>query len=89
VELGLVASLAQPGGNVTGLSSLAPELNSKRLEVLKDAVSSLARVGFLRGAGAGGAGNLQLKELRPAAVALKLKLEHASNRAPQRRQLIR
>ena len=48
VGAGLVASLARPGGNVTGLSSLAPELNSKRLEILKDAVPKLARVGLLR-----------------------------------------
>jgi ABC-type uncharacterized transport system substrate-binding protein len=41
VALGLVASLARPGGNVTGLSSLATELNSKRLEILKDAVPKL------------------------------------------------
>jgi putative ABC transport system substrate-binding protein len=72
VGAGLVASLARPGGNVTGLSSLVPELNSKRLEVLKDAVPKLARVGLLRQAGAS---DLQLKELRPAALALKLKLE--------------
>jgi len=72
VAAGVVASLARPGGNVTGNSSLAPELTSKRLEVLKDAIPKLARVGFLRGAGAS---DLQLKELRPAAVALKLKLE--------------
>jgi putative ABC transport system substrate-binding protein len=72
VGSGLVASLARPGGNVTGLASLSPELNSKRLEILKDAVPKLARVGFLWAAGAS---DLQLKELRPAAVALKLKLE--------------
>ena len=40
VGAGLVASLARPGGNVTGLSSLSPELNTKRLEILKDAVPS-------------------------------------------------
>jgi putative tryptophan/tyrosine transport system substrate-binding protein len=45
VGSGFVASLARPGGNVTGLSSLSPELNTKRLEVLKDAVPKLARVG--------------------------------------------
>src|SRR5215471_336758 len=72
VGFGLVASLARPEGNVTGNSSLVPELNSKRLEILKDAIPKLARVGFLRRAGAS---DLQLKELRPAAVALKLKLE--------------
>ena len=48
VGAGLVASLARPGGNVTGISGLSPELNSKRLEVLKDAVPKLARVGLLR-----------------------------------------
>ena len=53
VGAGLVASLARPGGNVTGLSSLAPELNTKRLEILKDAVPKLARVGLLRPPGAG------------------------------------
>src|SRR4030095_16984198 len=45
---GVVASLARPGGNVTGLSGLAVELNTKRLEILKDAVPKLARVGLLR-----------------------------------------
>jgi len=70
---GLVASLARPGGNVSGLSSLGTELNSKRLEVLKDAVPKLARVGILLPAPL--ASDLQLKELRPAALALKLKLE--------------
>ena len=74
VGLGLVASLARPGGNVTGLSNLAPELNTKRLEILKDAVPKLARVGLLWSPGASG-GDIQLKELRPAAQALKLKLD--------------
>jgi ABC-type uncharacterized transport system substrate-binding protein len=74
VGAGLVASLARPGGNVTGNSALVPELNSKRLEILKDAVPKLARVGLLQGP-LGVTGDLQLKELRPAALALKLKLE--------------
>src|SRR5215471_5486235 len=52
VGFGLVASLARPEGNVTGNSSLVPELNSKRLEILKDAVPKLDRVGFLTAAGA-------------------------------------
>jgi putative ABC transport system substrate-binding protein len=74
VAAGLVASLARPGGNVTGLASLAAELNTKRLEVLKDAVPKLARVGLLKYGGAAPI-QLQLKELRAAALALKLKLE--------------
>jgi putative tryptophan/tyrosine transport system substrate-binding protein len=75
VGAGLVTSLARPGGNVTGLSALSPELNTKRLEVLKDAVPKLSRVGLLRLPGDNIGQDLQLKELRPAAVALKLKLE--------------
>src|SRR5437016_5401424 len=66
VGVGLVASLARPGGNVTGLSSLSFQLNTKRLEILKDAVLQLARVGPLHPPV-----TLQLKELRPAALALK------------------
>jgi putative ABC transport system substrate-binding protein len=77
VGAGLIASLARPGSNITGLSSLGVELNTKRLEILKDAVSKLARVGLLwpHGATIGIGIDLQLKEIRPAAVALKVKLE--------------
>src|SRR5438445_3055709 len=71
VGVGLVASLARPGGNVTGLSSLSFQLNTKRLEILKDAVPKLARVGLLRRSAA----SLQLKPLRAAAQSLKVKLE--------------
>jgi putative ABC transport system substrate-binding protein len=75
VGAGLIASLARPGGNVTGLSSLPDELGTKRLEILKDAVPKLSRVGLLRPPGASTIIDFQLKELRPAAVALQLKLE--------------
>lgn len=75
VGQGLVASLARPGGNVTGNSGLSPELLTKMLEILNDAVPKLTRVGHLRSSGASMAGDLQLKELRAAATALKLKLE--------------
>jgi putative ABC transport system substrate-binding protein len=74
VGAGLIASLARPGGNVTGLSGFAPELITKRLEILKDAIPRLSRVGLLRSP-RGVLGDLQLGELRPAALALKLKLE--------------
>jgi putative tryptophan/tyrosine transport system substrate-binding protein len=47
VEEGLVESLARPGGNVTGLTLLGGELGGKRLELLKEAVPKLARVGVL------------------------------------------
>jgi len=75
VGAGLIASLAQPGGNVTGVSSLSVELNTKRLEILKDAVPKLARVGLPRTPGTSTSRDLQMKELRAAALYLKLKLE--------------
>lgn len=76
VAAGLIASLARPGGNITGLSSLSPELNTKRLEILKDTVPKLSRVGLLRGRASS-----QLKELRDAAPALNLKLEEIDTQA--------
>jgi putative ABC transport system substrate-binding protein len=76
VGAGLVASLARPGGNITGLGSLSTQLNTKRLEVLKDVVPKLSRVGLFKPAGRVSKGAvLQLKEIRIAALALKLKLE--------------
>ena len=61
---------------MTGLSALAFELNTKRLEVLKDAIPKLARVGFLQSKQGGAkTRNIELKELRTAASALKLKVE--------------
>src|SRR5262245_23055329 len=69
---GLVASLARPGGNVTGFTAQSVELNTKRLEILKDAVPKLARIGLLW---LGNPQSSQLKELRSAALALKLRLE--------------
>ena len=71
---GMVSSLARPGGNVTGLTSLGPELNTKRLEILKDVIPKLTRVGLLQQAGGIGLSVSQMKELRAVAVALKLNL---------------
>jgi len=47
VELGFVASLARPGGNITGISSLAPELSGKLLELAKEAIPKASRVAVL------------------------------------------
>ena len=44
---GFVASLARPGGNITGLSTFAPELSGKQLELLKEIVPKLSRVAVL------------------------------------------
>ena len=64
VALGLVASLARPGGNITGLSTLNPQLNGKRLEILKDAVPKLLRVGLLSLPQRSKSIQLQVKELK-------------------------
>jgi putative ABC transport system substrate-binding protein len=73
VGVGLVASLAQPGGNITGLSSRAPELSGKRLELLKEAVPTLSRVAALwhRDAPAGP----YITETQAAAQAFGLQLQ--------------
>jgi ABC-type uncharacterized transport system substrate-binding protein len=81
VELGYVASLARPGGNITGLTHLAPELGGKRLELLKDMIARLSRVAVLTDPGTGGHGP-QIRELEVAAPALGLQLRAVEVRAP-------
>jgi len=81
VELGFVASLARPGGNITGLTHLAPELGGKRLELLKDIIAQLSRVAVLTDPGTQGHGP-QIKELEVAARALSLQLRLAEVRGP-------
>ena len=77
---GLVASLARPGGNITGLSSRAPELSGKRLEILKEAVPDLSRVAALwhRDAPVG----TYVKETQAAAQALGLQLQALEVQSP-------
>ena len=74
VGTGLVSSLARPGGNITGLSLMAPDLDGKRLELLKEAFPKVARVAFLWDAG-GSRGNSALTDMEAAAKALGLKLQ--------------
>ena len=72
---GFVASLARPGGNITGLSTLAPELSGKQLELLKEIVPKLSRVAVL--GTSTDPGNAQaLKETELAAGAFKVKLQY-------------
>jgi putative ABC transport system substrate-binding protein len=73
VGSGLVSSLARPGGNITGLSNMASDLDGKRLELLKEAFPKVARVAFLLGSG-GTRGNLPLTDMEAVAKALGLKL---------------
>jgi putative ABC transport system substrate-binding protein len=81
VALGYVASLARPGGNITGLTHMAPELGSKRLELLKEMIAGLSRVAVLTDPGTGGHGP-QIRELELAAPVLGLKLRAVEVRAP-------
>jgi putative ABC transport system substrate-binding protein len=74
VGTGFVASLARPGRNVTGLSSISPELSGKRLELLKEVVPGLSRVAFLWNPDVRGA-VLDYKETEGAASSLRLQLQ--------------
>ena len=74
VGSGVIASLARPGGNITGLSSLSPEISGKQLELLKEVVPALARVAIIGNSTEPGHAQV-LKELELAAGALKLKLQ--------------
>ena len=74
VAAGYIVSLARPGGNITGVTRLTRELSGKRLELLKEVVPGMSRVGLLLVAGPDVLGNA-LKEYEPAARALKLQLE--------------
>jgi putative ABC transport system substrate-binding protein len=77
-----VASLARPGGNITGLSDFAPEISGKGLELLKEIVPRLSRVAVLGTSNR--PGNAQsLKETEVAAVALGIKLQHLDVLSPK------
>jgi putative tryptophan/tyrosine transport system substrate-binding protein len=72
VRAGLVSSLARPGGNITGLSMLSPELVGKRLELLKETFPKITKVAYLWDPGSAGTG---LAAMREAAQALGLQLQ--------------
>ena len=74
VGTGLVASLARPGGNVTGLTSIAAELGGKQLELFKETVPKLNRVAILRTATSGGADDVFVKETEVPSRALGVQL---------------
>jgi putative ABC transport system substrate-binding protein len=79
---GFVASLARPGGNITGLSRMSPELAGKQLELLKEIVPRLSRVAALGSSTL--PGNAQsLSETERAAGALKLQLQYLDVRGPK------
>jgi putative ABC transport system substrate-binding protein len=82
VGSGFVASLARPGGNITGLSALSPEVSGKQLELLKEIAPRLSRVAVLGSSTV--PGNAQaLREIELAAKALAVQLQYLEVRDPK------
>ena len=82
VASGFVATLSRPGGNITGLSSLTSDLTGKRLELLKEAVPSLSRVGVLWNLGAREKAD-ELKQTQAAAQVLAIQVISLAVRKPE------
>ena len=81
VGSGFVASLAQPGGNITGLSTLSPRLSGKRLELVQEVLPRLSRVAVFDNSTDG---NVQaLRETELAAAAFGVKLQYLDVRSPK------
>jgi putative tryptophan/tyrosine transport system substrate-binding protein len=81
VASGIVNSLARPGGNITGVTRLTRDLKKQRLELLKEVVPRISRVGILWNAGNENAG-LAFKEYETAAQPLKIPLQSLTVRGP-------
>jgi putative ABC transport system substrate-binding protein len=81
VLVGLVASLAKPGGNVTGTTFFNPELAAKRLELLRETLPRLTRVAALVNPANPAMGPVRAA-MEPTAKALRLELDHAEVRSP-------
>jgi putative ABC transport system substrate-binding protein len=82
VGSGLVVSLARPGGNITGLATLRPELSGKRMELLKEIVPKLSRVAVFASSNSRDYAQV-LKELELAAASFKVKLQSLDIRNPK------
>jgi ABC-type uncharacterized transport system substrate-binding protein len=80
IALGFVGSLAHPGGNITGMSNLSPELSGKRLEMLKEVVPRASRIAVL--AYRGEAMRSSIKETEVAALSLRLQVQLLEVKAP-------
>jgi putative ABC transport system substrate-binding protein len=81
VTTGLVASLARPGGHITGLSSMTSELGGKRLELLKELIPNLSRAGVLVNPATTASAPGLLREAEATARALKIQLHRVDARA--------
>ena len=82
VETGLIASLARPGGNITGITEMAPQLSGKRLQLLKEIVPGLSRVAVFWSTLNPAYGPI-LKELEAAAQPLGVELQRLEVRVPE------
>jgi putative ABC transport system substrate-binding protein len=82
VGSGVVASLARPGGNITGFSTLSPQMSGKQLELLKEIVPKLYRVAVL-GASTSTSSALALKKTELAAAALGVQLQYLDVQRPK------
>ena len=82
---GLVASLARPGGNITGLTNIDPDLSAKRLQLLKETFPKVARVAVLYHGGPGG-DQEELSETQSAARALKIQIHPLQVKEPSQFQ---
>ena len=84
VEIGLIASLARPGGNITGFTGIDYDLAGKRLQFIKEAVPKARRAAILvSGIGSGGAGQAHIKDAEIAARALKVQLQVLEVQKPE------
>ena len=83
VEMGFVASLARPGGNVTGFTGIAYDLAGKRLELLRELVPHARRVGMLVAGPAGDAANAHYRGTEEAARKLGLEIRLLAPRSPE------
>jgi putative tryptophan/tyrosine transport system substrate-binding protein len=81
VASGIIDSLARPGGNITGIATLLRELSGKRLELLKEVIPRISRVGILWDANAPGP-TISFKEYEAAARVLQLPIQSLEARAP-------
>jgi putative ABC transport system substrate-binding protein len=81
VARGLIVSLARPGGNITGLTSVSPDLAGKRLELLKETVPRLSRVGVLWNPASQGS-TANFKETESVARSLGLRVQSLEVRSP-------
>jgi len=80
-RLGIVAGLARPGGNITGLTDVGYEIAGKRLELLKETVPKLSRVAYLRGTSYETA-DAELKEVEPVARFLRIGIQSLEVKGP-------